>query len=126
MLALSSEKPREKGSEPPKMFLSFPNKDKRVNNSKNPLFIEEQPLKHKTSFGGVTSGSVEDFEHKTFHNHASNNSTNNSVSTSVGLKSGGYFPNRTTSNRPKHHPIVQLINSQDTGSEEYSPNKIVL
>lgn len=132
VLTLSSEKSREKVSEAPKMFLSFPNKDKRPANIKSLFSPEERPLKYKTSFGGQTdglsmkSGSGEDFEHKTFHNYPSNTSTNNSVTNSLGLKSGSYFPNRTTSNRPKHHPIVQLINSQDPAPDEYCPNRIVL
>ena len=44
----------------------------------------------------------------------------------MGLKGGTYFPNRTTSNKPKYHPIVQLINSQDKTPDEYGPNKIVI
>jgi hypothetical protein len=68
-----------------------------------------------------------DFEHKTFNNYPSNTSTNNSVNHSLGLKSGSnYFPNRTTSTKPKNHPIVELINSQDTTPDEYRQNKILI
>ena len=68
-----------------------------------------------------------EFEHKTFNNYPSNTSTNNSVNQSMGLKSGSsYFPNRTTSNKHKNHPIVQLINSQDSAPDEYCPNKILI
>jgi hypothetical protein len=56
VLALSNEKPKEKPSDPPKMFLSFPNKDKRTSNFKPAFFTEERRLKYKTSFGGHTDG----------------------------------------------------------------------
>ena len=56
MLTLSSEKPKEKGSYPPKMFLSFPNKDKRNGSLKPHFFTEDRRLKYKTSFGGQTDG----------------------------------------------------------------------
>lgn len=63
-----------------------------------------------------------DYEHKTFNNPQSGKT---SVNQSLGLKgSSNYFPNRTTSN--KHHPIVQLINSQDVAPDEYRQNKILI
>lgn len=56
MLALSNEKPKDKASDQSKMFLSFPNKDKRTNNFKLVFFTEERRIKYKTSFGGHTDG----------------------------------------------------------------------
>lgn len=45
---------------------------------------------------------------------------------SLGLKStGAYFLNRTTSNKKKYHPIVELINSQDHTPDEYQQNNLL-
>jgi hypothetical protein len=46
------------------------------------------------------------------------------MNNSVGIKSGAYFPNKTTSN-PKNS-IVSLINKLDQNSEGYVKNKILL
>jgi len=47
----------------------------------------------------------------------------NIVNRSVGPKTGGYFPNKTTSN--KNH-IVSMINKLDNSPNNYAKNKILI
>ena len=67
---------------------------------------EKDPMKNKTT---ANSDKVDDYEHRTFNN-TNQNAMMIQVNKSQGVKSGAYYPNKTTSNKSGKHHIVAMIN----------------
>ena len=66
---------------------------------------DKEGMKNRTT---INSDKVDDYEHRTFNNMNSN--VSNPINKSQGVKSGAYYPNKTTSNKSGKHHIVAMIN----------------